>query len=283
MARFNDLGEGKIEGRKLDPRDIIIREGFNFRDITTEQAQAHIAWLKANIREHGVQQPVRVEYVKGEVFLVDGQCRVEACRQLWKEGVKVPYKSGGFGPPLIPAIVVDGDEAEMLAASMVANGGLPPTKLEFGNAAARLLKLGWTPDKVSLYVPAHIGLTAAMKRRYVTEAVELHQAPLEVKKAVKEGIDGVKISEPAALAATRKDRTTAADTLAKQAKEAKAKGKTEVKRAKDEPRAEKHLAGLVRKMLKEISLSDINNTDVGYISIDRKFVQMLYLAVAGKN
>lgn len=237
MARLNDLGQGKLEGPKLDPRIIIIRPGFNYRDTTTEVSRKHIDWLKGNIRAIGVQEPIRVEYIDGKVYLVNGECRLIACRELYKEGFKIPYKDGGYGPPLVPSITINGDEAEILAASMIANGSLPPSKLEFGAAADRLQKLGWAPDKIALYIPPHIGLKGSKALRYVTEAVELHQAPLEVKKAVKEGIDGVKISEPAALAVTRKNRIMAPEILKEAAKDAKAKGQTEVKRPKGEGKA----------------------------------------------
>lgn len=231
-GRFQDVGEGKIEGRKLDPRTIIIRKDFNYRDLSSEAAQKHIAWLKESIKAEGVEQAIKVQFIAGKVYLVDGQCRVEACKQLFKEGVKVPYKSGGFGPPLIPALAVAGDEADMLAASMVANGSLPPTKIEFGAAADRLLKLGWTKEKVALYIPAHIGVKGFKAARYVEDAVELHHAPISVKKAVQEGKDGVRLSEPAALKIARENPLDPEPAIDAEVARAKAAGKTEAKRPK---------------------------------------------------
>jgi len=230
--RFQNVGEGKIEGRKLDPRTIIIRKDFNYRDLSSEAAQKHIAWLKESIKAEGVEQAIKVQFIAGKVYLVDGQCRVEACKQLFKEGVKVPYKSGGFGPPLIPALAVAGDEADMLAASMVANGSLPPTKIEFGAAADRLLKLGWTKEKVALYIPAHIGVKGFKAARYVEDAVELHHAPISVKKAVQEGKDGVRLSEPAALKIARENPLDPEPAIDAEVARAKAAGKTEAKRPK---------------------------------------------------
>ena len=231
-GRFQDVGEGKIEGRKLDPRTIIIRKDFNYRDLSSEAAQKHIAWLKESIKAEGVEQAIKVQFIAGKVYLVDGQCRVEACKQLFKEGVKVPYKSGGFGPPLVPALAVAGDEADMLAASMVANGSLPPTKIEFGAAADRLLKLGWTKEKVALYIPAHIGVKGFKAARYVEDAVELHHAPISVKKAVQEGKDGVRLSEPAALKIARENPLDPEPAIDAEVARAKAAGKTEAKRPK---------------------------------------------------
>jgi hypothetical protein len=239
VGRLNDLGVRGGEVVLLDPRKIIIRAGFNYRDVESPVAKAHIDWLKANIKDRGVQQPARVEYVGEKVFLVDGQCRVEACKQLWKEGVKVPYKGGGDGPPMVPVITVRGDEAEMLAASMVANGALPPSQLEFGAAAARLLALGWDEDRVAKYTPPHIAVDAQKSRRYVRDAVELHQAPLAVKKAVKEGVDGVEVSAGLALHVTRRNPLHAEEEIKAEVEKAKANGKKVARRPKTAGKATK--------------------------------------------
>ena len=46
--RLNELGQGRVEGPKLDPRIIVIRPGFNFRDTTQPSVLAHIDWLKTS-------------------------------------------------------------------------------------------------------------------------------------------------------------------------------------------------------------------------------------------
>ena len=233
-GRLNDLGTRGGEVVNLDPRIIVIRKNWNYRDLESPGVKAHIDWLKTNIRDRGVQQPVRVEYVDGKAFLVDGQCRVEACKQLWTDGVKVPYKGGGEGPPVVPCLTVKGDEAEMLAASMVANGSLPPSQLEFGAAASRLSAYGWPEEKIALYTPPHIAQDGTKARRYVKEAIELHEAPIAVKRAVTEGVDGVAVSPALALQAARKSPLHAEEEIRKVAAEAKAKGKKAAKRPKGE-------------------------------------------------
>ena len=75
-------------------------------------------------------------------------------------------------PPLlafkIPALAGSAfDEAEVLAKSMVANGALPPTQLEFGAAAARLKGWGWADEKIALYTPPHIAQDGTKAKRYV--------------------------------------------------------------------------------------------------------------------
>jgi ParB-like chromosome segregation protein Spo0J len=229
MGRLNDLALGKVEAPKLDPRIIIVRHGYNYRDVTTPEAKRHIAWLKESIREHGVQKPIGVEYIDGKVYLVDGECRLSACVGLWQDGVEV----------LIPAIVVKGDEAEVRAKSIIANGALPPTILEFGKAAAQLRAYGWSDEKISQYTPPHIASSPKRAKKYVQDAVELHEAPLEVKKAVMEGVDGVKVSPALAVSAVRKGRLMAGQVIKQEVDKAKSAGKTEVHRPKGEGKATK--------------------------------------------
>ena len=232
MARLEDMGTTGVRATQLRPEIVIMDWSKNYRTKDTQKTLDHIAWLKESIKAEGVEQAIKVQFIAGKVYLVDGQCRVEACKQLFKEGVKVPYKSGGFGPPLVPALAVAGDEADMLAASMVANGSVPPTKIELGAAADRLLKLGWPKEKVALYVPSHLSVKGFRAARYVEEAVELHHAPISVKKAVQEGKDGVRLSEPAALKIARENPLDPEPAIDAEVARAKAAGKTEAKRPK---------------------------------------------------
>lgn len=222
MARLNDLGEGKIEGPKLDPRIIIIRPGFNYRDTSSEAAQKHIAWLAESIAERGVDKPIEVEFTDGKVYLIDGECRLLALRKLWDEGKEIR----------VPAIAFRGDEAAVLAKAMVSNGALPPTQLEFGSAAERLMAWGWSVEKIAALTPPHLGLTGRKAKQYVKDAVDLQQAPIAVKEAVKHGVDGVEVSPALALAATRKSREEAPKVIKEAAAKAKAEGKKTATRAK---------------------------------------------------
>jgi ParB family transcriptional regulator, chromosome partitioning protein len=229
MGRLNDLGHGRLDTPKLDPRDVIIRKGWNYRDVESPAVQAHIDWLKESIRERGVQKPIEVEYVDGKVYLVDGECRLRAAQALWKEKVEV----------YIPAMQVKGDEAEIRAKSMIANGALPPTQLEFGKAAAQLRAYGWTDERIGDFTPPHIAINKKRATKYVKDAVDLHEAPLEVKDIVAHGVDGVKVSPALALAATKKNRLQAAEILKEDAGKAKAKGKTVATRPKGAGKATK--------------------------------------------
>ena len=224
VTRLNDLGKRAGEVVLLNPKDVIIQKGFNYRDMESAAVLSHIEWLKASIRDRGVQEPIRVKFEEGKVYLINGECRLLACKALRKEGTEV----------FIPAVTAKGDEAEVLAKSMVANGSLPPTQLEFGAAAARLKGWGWEEKKIALYTPPHIAQDGTKARRYVKEAIELHEAPIAVKKAVTEGVDGVAVSPALALQAARKSPLHAEEEIRKVAAEAKAKGKKAAKRPKGE-------------------------------------------------
>lgn len=244
--RLNDLGVGKLEGPKIDPRVVIIRPNFNYRDTTSEAAQKHIAWLAESIAERGVDDPIWVEFDAGEVYLIDGECRLLALRRLWDAGNEVR----------VPAIAFKGDEAAVLAKSMISNGALPPTQMEFGKAAERLLAWGWTVDRIAHLTPPHLGLTGRKAARFVKDAVELQQAPLAVKEAVKHGVDGVGISTPLALAATRKDRIMAPEILKDAAAAAKSAGKKTATRPKGEGTATKAKNAAAAKTVDLMDLGD---------------------------
>jgi hypothetical protein len=107
--------------------------------------------------------------------------------------------------------------------------------------------LGWPVEKVALYIPAHIGVKGFKASRYVREAVDLHHAPISVKKAATEGRDGVKLSEAAALKIARENPIDPEPAIAAEVERAKAAGKTEAKRPKGAGAATKAKAAVEEK------------------------------------
>jgi ParB-like chromosome segregation protein Spo0J len=226
MASLREMGSKMWEAYGIDPRQIIIKKDFNPRDTSSPEAKKHIAWLKASIRERGVDEPIFIENTGKEIFLIDGECRLLACRQLWDEGVQVK----------VPTISFKGDEIAILKKSLIANNGLPLTVLELGKAAERLLALGQTVKEIAAYIAPHLGFTPKKAEKQVKDAVELQQAPMAVKEAVAHGVevDGQNVSVSPALAVqeVRRSREKAPEAIKKAAVEAKAKGKKEAKRPK---------------------------------------------------
>ena len=230
---MREYGQGKLEAYKIDPRLIEIREGWNFRDTTTPEAQAHIAWLAESIAERGVDEPIWVENTGEKFYLVAGECRLLALRKLWDAGNEV----------FVPTFSYKGDEAAVLAKSISENSGLPPSMLEFGRAAERLMAFGWDEKRIAACVPPHLGLKGKKAEKYVKDAVELQQAPLAVKDAVAHGVEvegeTIAISSALAVQATRKNRATAPAVIHDAAVKTKASGKKEAKRPKTEGKATK--------------------------------------------
>lgn len=221
--RFRDLGKGRVDVNKLLPSDIVIRESFNYRDVSRPEVQAHIAFLTQSIRANGVQKPIEVEWIDNVAYVVDGECRLRAALIVAEEQPEFR----------VPVILAEGDEAAIIARSLTGNTGLTPTALEFGKAIARLKALNVSEQTILALCPPHVKLKGDKSaRRFVTDAVTLNNAPLAVKAAVRDGINGVAVSPAAAVAAVKQSRTQAAEILKGRAKEAKLTGKTEVVRPK---------------------------------------------------
>lgn len=172
--RFDRMTEGeayKPESRGLDPRKVVIEQGWNVRDMTSKETREHIATLKASILARGVDKAISVKYdrVSGVATLVDGQCRLTACRELWQEGTKV----------YVPSIRVSGDEAELTAESLTSNSGRPLTQWEIGEGCRRLMKFGWTVAKIAAHICKPV--------RYVNEAIALSGVSVDAKVLMAEG------------------------------------------------------------------------------------------------
>lgn len=221
IKRLNDLGQGKKDVPKIDPKVIQIRPGFNHRDFSSQRVKDHIEWLKSDIRENGVQEPLRVDWCDRIPWLVNGECRLIAILALIAEGLEIR----------VPVMQIDGDEPTILAASLRANGGLPPTPLEFGRAAERLTNFGWSASKIAEFVPPHLA-TGRNRETFVRNALELQQAPVAVKEQVREGVDGVEISPALAIHEIRRSKSEAPERIREAAAEAKAKGKSKALRPK---------------------------------------------------
>ncbi len=239
---------GSVRGGNLRPEIITIILGQNYRDMNSEETKKHVAWLKESIRTEGVKDPIDVIFSDGKWFLAPGggECRLTAAQELRKEGWD------GF----IPCFQVKGDEVYLLKRSILRNTGLAPTLLDLGKVLQQLIDLGQPVEEVVKYVPPSITTDPAKAIRVAKKALDLNAAPLAVKQAVKEGIDGVKVSEGRAVAEAKKNPLTAAQNLATAASKAKAKGETTLKREKGAGKATKAKAAEKHSVEKLFQLAD---------------------------
>ena len=262
MARLEELGTTGVRATRLRPEIIIVDWSKNYRDRDSQATRDHIAWLKEEIRVDGVKKPVDVVFSGGKVYLEAGYCRLTAAQQLRKE------KWDGF----IDCIPVKGDEATRLAKNIIDNTALPPTLLELGKALQQLLDYGWDMERVAKCVPPSITTDPAKAIRAAKKALDLNAAPIAVKKAVKEGIGGVKVSEGRAVAEAKKNPLTAAENLATAASEAKAKGKTVLMREKGPGKATKAKAATAKQVEEWLKLADAMADVALDLTVDREEV-----------
>jgi len=176
-----------------DPRDIIVRKGWNLRDMNSPEVREHIQTLKASILARvnadpplsGLIKPIEVSYdvATGKHFLEDGLCRLTACRELWDEGQEI----------YVPQVRVKGTEAQLYAQHIAGNGGLPFSQVALAEGC-RKLAVGylWTAEMIA----AHI----CKPKRFVTECLALAEVPQEAKQMIADG----QVTAPRVLSEIRK-------------------------------------------------------------------------------
>ena len=132
----------KTDIYKIDPRSIVVEQGFNsrsdFGDITE---------LAAQIKEQGVLNPITVVPFKDadgneKYRLVDGERRYRATMYLIENGTEVAR---------IPALFASKNlsEADLLMQQLMRNEGKPFTEYELGVAFEKFKKLGYENKEIA--------------------------------------------------------------------------------------------------------------------------------------
>lgn len=193
----------------LAPDDIHVREGWNARDINDPENAAHIEQLISSISQVGVKTPLKVKWEDGKAYLTDGHCRLEAVRELIKQGTEI--KS-------VPAITENqyASEADLAFTQIVSNSGKNLSPFEQGKIFKRLIDFGWSE--------IDIARKAGIAKQRVVDLLNLQAAPTDIADMVKAG----EVSSTLAIATTRKnkgDGKKAAKELATAVAKAKKSGK----------------------------------------------------------
>lgn len=251
VTRLRDLKLSARDQFILDPKTIVVEDLFNPRDYRLAENQQHLNEIKASIRENGVRVPILVRYEpqSKKAVLVDGECRLRATLELIAEGVEI------IG---IPAIQSDGSNpAERLLTAIVCNTGKPLSKWESGAAFLRLRRFGWDDISISKRTGNSI--------RFVTEAIELADAPDEVKQMMSEQ----SVTPALALSEIRKNGAGAVEKLRQKAVKAQSNGNKTAKR--EQPNRipnPKQLLNLVAKLVQGVQ-DDIFNEEFKFIEVER--------------
>jgi ParB/RepB/Spo0J family partition protein len=163
-----------LKGRKddtffVDPRLIIVEEGFNGRQVFD---RVELDKLKVSIKDGGVRTPILAKKVfgKDEWALKNGERRVRACMELIAEGHEV----------LIPVRRFTGNDVDAVIDMLVTNDNVSLSPIEEAGVTARLLRMGLTNKQIS----AKTGRTLA----YLSSLKTINEAPEHIKKMVGEGI-----------------------------------------------------------------------------------------------
>lgn len=177
---------GRNEELRVDPRQIVIVDGFNPRtDLRLEE-------IKPSIQEHGVLTPIHVcRNAQNQLELVNGERRLRATLALMDEGVdivSIPAK-------LVPHRVSLSDR---LILALVTNTGVPLEPLDEADAYRRLVAYGHSVVSIAQKVGkssthVHNRLTLLQADAPVQEAVQTKtigtaDAVQIVRRAEREGI-----------------------------------------------------------------------------------------------
>ncbi len=198
----------------INPRLIDIEPGFNPRDYSLPENREHIDTLKRSISQIGLEKPltVRLNTATGRATIVDGESRLRAILELIAEGHEI-LSDPDVEIPCFPAPKGSNDEGSRLMSAIVANTGKPLSKWELGTAFQRLFNFGLSPEKIA----ARTGYN----ERFISEAIELADAPQEVKELLSTNA----ITPGNAISVLRADPVNAVQTLQTKVAEHKAAGK----------------------------------------------------------
>lgn len=187
--------------------NIHIKEGWNVREMHTDDNKAALRELVDSIKEIGVQEPL-TGYFDGErVYLTDGHRRFEATRIAIAEGAPIEYlkvKSEGRGS----------NEADRVASMLVRNSGKPLTPWEQSKVVKRLVNYGWETKKIA----STMGKSAS----YVAQLLNLQTAPEDIQQMVREDVVS------AGIAARVATKSEGVETLRKLKEKAAQEGKAKV-------------------------------------------------------
>lgn len=206
----------KTDLYKIDPRNIVVVEGFNSRvDFKLEE-------LIESIRDNGVKQPISVIAFKDKdgtekYRLVDGERRYRATMKLLEEGVEIARIPAIFLPKSLT-------QEELLLEQLVRNEGKSFTDYEYSIACKKFIDFGLTKSEIAKRLHKNNG--------QVSYWLSIQDMTPELKEYFKTG--KVTYSEYHRMAEAHKDKSGNVDEdgilkeLNGAYKVAKAKGKTHV-------------------------------------------------------
>lgn len=166
------IAEGRTDLFRMDPRKIVVVEGWNSRDFGLPENQEHIRALADSIKEIGVREPLAGYHEDGKFILTNGESRLRAVMHLIEMGHEIATV------PVQPE-PRHASEAEHVLSQIVRNSGKPFTPIENARVYARLLDMGMTAKEIA----AKIGQTPER----VAQVAKLNTVSPKVRKHIQSG------------------------------------------------------------------------------------------------
>lgn len=168
---------GRIDILYCKPSEIMVEEGYNVRDLSTAEARAELDELKAQVKEHGVQTPLKIRFNGEQIILVEGHRRRTVALELIAE-----YEaSGGAQGRMIESVPIfpeaPGTTVEERDAGLhVSNSGAKLKPLELANLIYRMHKQRGLPleavaQRLAISMPV---LKNHLDMRGMSEPVKQH-------------------------------------------------------------------------------------------------------------
>ncbi|WP_315833931.1 ParB/RepB/Spo0J family partition protein [Bradyrhizobium prioriisuperbiae] len=214
--KLRELATSKRDMLMIDPRIILVEDGYNIRDLTTADAKAKLHDLARSIADNGfsIEQPITVRMKDEKVFVVAGHRRraatIIAIEQLGAEIDAIPCIAEAKGT----------SEADRCADLVVSNSGEPLTSLEMGGVIKRLIGFGWDIGKIA----KRFGWSS-------TQTVDGYLTLLSAPQAVQQMVRNDEVSSSTAISVVKKHGDAAEQTLVEAKARAAAAGKTKVTNA----------------------------------------------------
>lgn len=198
IAQFS---QGKSEVYKVDPRILVIKEGWNTRDESPD-LEAHIDMLAQSIAEVGVKKPIEVKLEDGKLVVKDGHCRTRAAMRAI-EHYKADIKT-------VSVISVDryASDEDLILSQIISNSGKPLTAMEQARVFKKLLDLGWNQSDIAKKVGMSSGrisqildlltmpqtvqaqvISGAVSASLAQQTVKAAETPAEASKALQDAVD----------------------------------------------------------------------------------------------
>lgn len=205
IAQFS---QGKSEVHKVDPRLLVIKEGWNTREETPELLE-HIDMLAQSIAEVGVKNPIQIKLEDGKLIVKAGHCRTRAVIRAM-DHYKAEIKT-------VPVVSVDryASDEDLILEQVITNSGKPLTTMEEAKVYKKLLDMGWNQADIAKKVGKSGGR--------ISQILSLLTMPIAAQQAVASGAISASLAQQVVKAA--ETPAQASQQLQKAVETAKAEGR----------------------------------------------------------